>query len=80
MFDDVIGIALLSSCMLRMRRRIGESWERRSLRVEPRPMYLVRGEAWTDWEHSIPEVDALRYSITFRNLRKPVVAPSASAR
>ena len=79
-FDDVIDNSLLSPCALRMRRRVGERWERRSLRVEPRSVYLFRGEARTDWEHSIPEVEALRYSITFRNLRASVVASAASSR
>ncbi len=78
-FGDVIGISLLSPCVLRMRRQSGERWERRSLRVEPRSVYLFRGEARTDWEHSIPEVDALRYSIIFRNLRQSAGASAASA-
>ena len=30
---------------------------------------LLRGAARTEWEHSIPPVDALRYSITFRSMR-----------
>jgi alkylated DNA repair dioxygenase AlkB len=37
--------------------------------VEPRSAYLLRGAARTEWEHSIPAVDTLRYSITFRSLR-----------
>lgn len=77
-FDDVIGVSLLSPCVLRMRRAIGERWERRSLVIEPRSVYLFRGEARTDWEHSIPEVDALRYSITFRNLRQKLGASATS--
>ena len=32
-------------------------------------MYLLRGQVRTDWEHSIPAVDAQRYSITFRSLK-----------
>jgi alkylated DNA repair dioxygenase AlkB len=31
---------------------------------------VLSGPARTEWEHSIPEVDALRYSITFRTLRR----------
>jgi alkylated DNA repair dioxygenase AlkB len=38
--------------------------------VEPRSAYLLRGPSRTDWEHSIPGVDALRYSITFRTFRE----------
>ena len=43
-------------------------WERVSLTAEPRSLYLLRGPSRTEWEHSIPAVDTLRYSITFRTL------------
>jgi alkylated DNA repair dioxygenase AlkB len=68
-FDDVIGISLLSACNFRLRRKIGSRWERASIIAEPRSAYLMRGPSRTEWEHSIPAVDALRYSITFRNFR-----------
>ena len=70
MFDDVIGISLLSACRFRFRRKVGSTWERASLIAEPRSAYLLRGPSRTEWEHSIPAVDALRYSITFRTLRQ----------
>jgi alkylated DNA repair dioxygenase AlkB len=38
--------------------------------AEPRSAYLLSGPARLEWEHSIPQMDALRYSITFRNLRE----------
>jgi alkylated DNA repair dioxygenase AlkB len=44
-------------------------WERVSLTAAPRSAYLLSGPAGSEWEHSIPQMDALRYSITFRNLR-----------
>jgi len=68
-FGDVVGISLLSPCVFRLRRKTGSTWERYSLNAEPRSAYLLRGASRTDWEHSIPAVDALRYSITFRSLR-----------
>ena len=68
-FDDIVGISLLSSCNFRLRRKTASGWERFSLIVEPRSAYLLRGTARTQWEHSIPAVEALRYSITFRSLR-----------
>ena len=67
-FGDVIGISLLSPCRFRLRRKLGSRWERASLTLEPRSAYLLRGPSRTEWEHSIPAVDALRYSITFRTL------------
>lgn len=69
-FDEVVGISLLSPCNFRFRRKTGTAWERYSLTIEPRSIYLLRGESRTLWEHSIPGVDTLRYSITFRSLRK----------
>ena len=68
-FGDIVGISLLSPCTFRLRRKRGTKWERASIIVEPRSAYLLRGPSRTEWEHSIPGVEALRYSITFRNLR-----------
>ena len=68
-FGDVIGISLLSPAPLRFRRRQGTKWERFTLTPEPRSAYLLRGEARSDWEHSIPPVEMLRYSATFRTMR-----------
>jgi alkylated DNA repair dioxygenase AlkB len=69
-FGEVIGISLLSACRFRLRRKAGVSWERVSLTAEPRSAYLLSGPSRTEWEHSIPPVDVLRYSITFRNFRE----------
>jgi len=69
-FDEIVGISLLAPCVFRLRRRVGERWERVNLTAEPRSVYLLSGASRTEWEHSIPPVDALRYSITFRNLRE----------
>ncbi|WP_119300144.1 alpha-ketoglutarate-dependent dioxygenase AlkB [Dongia deserti] len=68
-FQDVIGISLLSSCRFRLRRRKGEGWQREALLLEPRSAYLLRGLVREEWEHSIPSADSLRYSITFRSLK-----------
>ncbi len=69
-FGDVVGISLLAPCRFRLRRQVGERWERAALVAEPRSAYLLRGPSRTEWEHSIPPVDARRYSVTFRNLRE----------
>jgi alkylated DNA repair dioxygenase AlkB len=68
-FGEVIGISLLSPCVFRFRRKIDKTWQRASFIAEPRSGYLLRGPARTEWEHSIPAVERLRYSITFRNFR-----------
>ena len=69
-FGETVGISLLSPCRFRFRRGEGGKWERIALTAEPRSAYLLAGAARSDWEHSIPAVEALRYSITFRNLRE----------
>ncbi len=68
-FGDVIGISLLAPARLRFRRKQEKGWERRNLVVEPRSAYLLRGPARGEWEHSIPPMEELRYSITFRTLK-----------
>src|SRR3954464_7536882 len=68
-FAEVVGLSLVSPCVFRMRRKTGATWERTSLTLEPRSAYLLQGPARTEWEHSIPAVEVLRYSITFRTFR-----------
>jgi hypothetical protein len=36
--------------------------------LQPRSAYLLRDAARWEWQHSVPPVDALRYSVTFRKL------------
>jgi len=67
-FGQVVGFSLLSPCVLRFRRPASEGWERRTVTLEPRSAYWLAGEARSTWEHSIPPVEALRYSVTFRTL------------
>jgi alkylated DNA repair dioxygenase AlkB len=67
MFEDIIAISLSSPCVLRFRRKQGTGWQRAAKDVRPRSAYLLRGQSRRDWEHSVPPVDRLRYSVTFRN-------------
>ena len=69
-FEDIIGVSLLAPCTFRLRRKTGSSWERISREAEPRSAYLMRGPSRTEWGHSSPTVDGLRYSVTFRTLKK----------
>jgi alkylated DNA repair dioxygenase AlkB len=68
-YEDVIGVSLLSPCTFRMRRKHGTGWERAAMRLDRRSVYLMRGPSRNEWEHSIPAVEELRYSITFRSMR-----------
>ena len=70
-FGEVVGLSLLAPCVFRLRRATGDGkWERTNLVAEPRSVYLLSGPARTEWEHSIPPVETLRYSVTFRNVRE----------
>jgi alkylated DNA repair dioxygenase AlkB len=70
-FGEVVGLSLLTPARLRFRRKHGTKWERFDLLAEPRSAYHLTGEARAAWEHSIPALDTLRYSITFRTLLSP---------
>ncbi|MDI1366072.1 MAG: alpha-ketoglutarate-dependent dioxygenase AlkB [bacterium] len=65
----IAGVSLLSPCSFRLRRKAGDKWDRASISAAPRSAYLMSGPARSDWQHSIPPVEALRYSVTFRTVR-----------
>jgi alkylated DNA repair dioxygenase AlkB len=67
-FGVIVGVSLLAPATMRFRRAEGRGWIRASQRLEPRSIYILDGEARTAWEHSVPPVDALRYSLTFRTI------------
>jgi alkylated DNA repair dioxygenase AlkB len=67
-FDRVFGLSLGSSCNFRFRRSAYTKWERFTLEARPRSIYMMSGPSREVWEHSIPAVEAQRYSITFRTM------------
>jgi alkylated DNA repair dioxygenase AlkB len=69
-FDRVFGLSLGSACRFRFRRRSGDKWQRFKLDAQPRSLYMMSGPSRLIWEHSIPAVEAPRYSITFRTMGK----------
>lgn len=66
----IAGVSLLSPCHFRLRRKAGDRWDRASIIAAPRSAYLMAGPARSDWQHSIPALEALRYSVTFRTVRR----------
>jgi alkylated DNA repair dioxygenase AlkB len=68
MFEKVAALSFCTPCRLRFRRKQDARWERRAVDVAPRSGYLLDGEARRVWEHSIPPMEKLRYSVTFRTL------------
>jgi len=67
-FERIFGLSLGSSCKFRFRRKVDDRWQRYTLEAAPRSLYLMSGESRRIWEHSIPAVEAPRYSITFRTM------------
>jgi alkylated DNA repair dioxygenase AlkB len=70
-FGRIFGLSLGSSCKFRFRRLSGRKWDRFTLDAAPRSLYEMSGESRQIWEHSIPDVEAARYSITFRTMIEP---------
>jgi alkylated DNA repair dioxygenase AlkB len=72
-FEDVVGVSLLSEAVMRFRPYPPDAPKRADilkLTVEPRSIYLLRGPARWEWQHSVAPTKMLRYSITFRTPRK----------
>jgi alkylated DNA repair dioxygenase AlkB len=74
-FGVVLGISLGAACRMRFRKynrvrsRILKRDEILSIELEPRSLYLMSGASRELWQHSIPPVKDLRYSIMMRTLR-----------
>src|SRR5438270_9035519 len=74
-FGAIVGISLASSCRMRLKPYQGPG-KVLSLMIEPRSIYVIKGEARSKWQHSIPAVSELRYSVTFRTLRAKAGSPA----
>ena len=68
-YGEVLGLSLTNPATLRLRRRTADGFERRSVELPPRSLYLLSGEVRQEWEHSITPQDVARRSITLRTLR-----------
>lgn len=67
----VIGLSLLSACAMRFQRGKGSDREVYVLELAPRSLYVLDGSARSRWEHGITACPCLRYSLTFRTLKRP---------
>jgi alkylated DNA repair dioxygenase AlkB len=74
-FGVVVGISLGTACRMRFRKysRVQPKNLHRdeilSIELQPRSIYLMSGDSREVWQHSIPPVKELRYSIMMRTLR-----------
>jgi alkylated DNA repair dioxygenase AlkB len=64
-YGVVVGISVGADARMRFRR----DSEMTELLLERRSAYVLAGAARWEWEHQVPPVKELRYSITFRSLR-----------
>jgi DNA oxidative demethylase len=69
-FGKVAGVSLGAACRMRLRQVRGERRDVVELVLEPRSAYVFSASARWQWQHSIPPTKVLRYSVTFRTLRK----------
>jgi alkylated DNA repair protein (DNA oxidative demethylase) len=69
-FGIVVGVSLLSASRMRFRRDAGGVRQTYEVTLEPRSGYVLAGAARAAWQHHVPPTKALRYSITFRTLRR----------
>jgi alkylated DNA repair dioxygenase AlkB len=70
-YESVAGVSLGAACRMRFRPWPHAKGNRESLELllEPRSAYMMRGAVRWAWQHSVPAVKELRYSITFRTPR-----------
>lgn len=72
-FEIIVGVSLGSAARMRFRPYPWDPTRNRevfALELAPRSAYFLRGEARWRWQHSVPPVKALRYSVTFRTARQ----------
>ena len=66
----IAGVSLGSPCRMRFQRTVGGTRRVAAIELAPRSAYLLAGKARWSWQHSIPGTKALRYSVTFRTLKR----------
>lgn len=72
-FETIVGVSLLADCIFKLRPHDKEKQTRSatlSLPVQRRSMYVMTGISKTNWQHSTMPLNTVRYSLTFRTLRK----------
>jgi alkylated DNA repair dioxygenase AlkB len=71
-FELVAGVSLGSTARLQFRPYPPKELSRKhyfNASLDPGSLYILRGPARWEWQHRVPPVPQLRYSITFRTLR-----------
>jgi len=69
-FGIVAGVSLGTESRMRFQKGSGLSRTTAAVLLPPRSIYLITGPARSEWQHTLSPVRELRYSITFRTLRR----------
>ena len=71
MFGSKIpGVSLRAPARMRFQRTVRGERETAAVELAPRSAYVLSGKARWSWQHSIPATKDLRYSVTFRTLKR----------
>jgi alkylated DNA repair protein (DNA oxidative demethylase) len=68
--SKIAGVSLRAPCRMRFQRTVEGERSTAAIELAPRSAYLLSGKARRSWQHSIPATKDLRYSVTFRTLRR----------
>jgi alkylated DNA repair dioxygenase AlkB len=66
----IAGVSLGAPARMRFQRTVAGERETAAVELEPRSAYVLSGKARWSWQHSIPATKDLRYSVTFRTLKR----------
>ena len=66
----VVGISLAGLTVMRFRRGPSRGRETYRLTLAARSLYILSGPARREWQHAIAGQKELRYSITFRTVKR----------
>ena len=66
----IVGVSLGGKSRMRFQRTIKGERETAAIELAPRSAYVLSGKARWSWQHSIPATKELRYSVTFRTLKR----------
>jgi alkylated DNA repair dioxygenase AlkB len=69
-YGEVLGLSLSAPALLRLRRRTEGGFDRRTVELPQRSLYLLSGAARHEWEHSITPMEVTRRSITLRTMAR----------
>ena len=68
--SKIVGVSLAGTSRMRFQRTIKGERETAAIELPPRSAYVLSGRARWSWQHSIPATKELRYSVTFRTLKR----------